>query len=153
MGLPQAAHLEMLAVGVCAAARSFTYSFSDCVASICKKKMSFIKVNSTSHFSFNNMPYGIFSTADNVGGLCFFFKFSYIAIGWSERYFRHVRDSEAGPGNIGGIRSLIHSCVLLEELEKITKGTVVWTCWLKFLQLEPLEVEEWQAQFKFKCWF
>lgn len=75
MGLPQASHLEMLAVAVCAATRSFTHSFSDCVASICKKMMSFIKVNTTSHFSFNNLPYGIFSTADNVGGLWFFFLF------------------------------------------------------------------------------
>uniref|UniRef100_A0A674PIT8 Fumarylacetoacetase n=1 Tax=Takifugu rubripes TaxID=31033 RepID=A0A674PIT8_TAKRU len=30
--------------------------------------MSFIKVNATSHFSFNNLPYGIFSTTNNVGG-------------------------------------------------------------------------------------
>lgn len=34
--------------------------------------MSFIKVNATSHFSFNNLPYGIFSTTNNVGGLYFF---------------------------------------------------------------------------------
>lgn len=83
MGLPQAAHLEMITVAVRAAARSFAHSFSDCVASSCKRKMSFIKVNTTSHFSYNNLPYGIFSTADNVGGLLFFFLMSYIAIGWS----------------------------------------------------------------------
>lgn len=120
MDLPQAAHLEMITVAVRAAARSFAHLFSDCVGSIFKRKMSFIKVDTTSHFSYNNLPYGIFSTADNVGGLgIFFFKMSYIAIRWSARYFRHVRDSKANPGNIGRLISPIHSCVLLEELARI----------------------------------
>lgn len=72
VGLPKAAHLGMPAVAVCAAAWSFTRTLSGCVVYICKKKMSYIKVNATSHFSFNNLPYGIFSTTDNVGGLCLF---------------------------------------------------------------------------------
>lgn len=32
----------------------------------CNLKMSFIKVDEESHFSFHNLPYGVFSTSDNV---------------------------------------------------------------------------------------
>lgn len=37
-----------------------------------KKKMSFIKVDATSDFSYHNLPYGIFSTLDNVSAVCLF---------------------------------------------------------------------------------
>lgn len=33
------------------------------------KTMSFIKVDATSDFSYHNLPYGIFSTPDNVSDL------------------------------------------------------------------------------------
>lgn len=32
----------------------------------CKSNMSFIKVEENSDFSFHNLPYGVFSTPDNV---------------------------------------------------------------------------------------
>lgn len=32
----------------------------------CNLKMSFIKVDEESDFSFHNLPYGVFSTTDNV---------------------------------------------------------------------------------------
>lgn len=35
----------------------------------CNLKMSFIKVDEESDFSFHNLPYGVFSTADNVSVL------------------------------------------------------------------------------------
>lgn len=34
-----------------------------------KHKMSFIRVDATSDFSYHNLPYGIFSTPDNVSAL------------------------------------------------------------------------------------
>lgn len=125
MGLPQAAHLEMVAFAVCAAARSFTHSFSDCVSSTCKKKMSFIKVNPTSHFSFNNLPYGIFSTVDNVSELCFFF--SYIAIGWRERYFMHV----TGWPREYRSDEIYHSSLCSPGRAGKEKEAVVWTYWIQ----------------------
>lgn len=37
----------------------------------CRSNMSFIKVDKTSDFSFHNLPYGVFSTPDNVSEKCF----------------------------------------------------------------------------------
>lgn len=39
-----------------------------------KEKMSFITVDPTSDFSFHNLPYGIFSTSDNVSVAFYYYN-------------------------------------------------------------------------------
>lgn len=38
----------------------------------CKFQMSFIKIDKNSDFSFYNLPYGVFSTTDNVSTIFIF---------------------------------------------------------------------------------
>lgn len=49
-----------------AGAHSLSSSIKLCVLPRPKRKMSFIKVAENSDFSFHNLPYGVFSTPDNV---------------------------------------------------------------------------------------
>ncbi len=65
-GLSKVKHLQVLT----AAARSLSNSVR--LSGTIGKKMSFIKVDATSDFSFHNLPYGIFSTVDNVSEVCLF---------------------------------------------------------------------------------
>lgn len=81
--------------------------------------MSFIKVNATSHFSFNNLPYGIFSTTNNVGGLCFFNILKLDGVGAIAVMSETLRpDPRLIAGNISN--PLINClCFLVVELEMI----------------------------------
>lgn len=82
--------------------------------------MSFIKVNATSHFSFNNLPYGIFSTTNNVGGLYFFNILKLDGVGAIAVMSETLRPDPRliGGGNISN--PLINClCFLVVELEMI----------------------------------
>lgn len=86
--------------------------------------MSFIKVNATSHFSFNNLPYGIFSTTNNVGGLYFFNILKFDGAGAIAVMSETLRPD---PRLIGGVILYLQSinkpptclCFLVVELEMV----------------------------------